>query len=539
MKKVLKLVNALLVLMFFITFVEARAIYFEEPVVSKGYDFNTNKPIEPTKVFSNKTKEIWVSTWLHEALKDTEVTISWYYYDDKNEKSIIYQESINVSGTKPIVSSLDESKAEYFPTTNYVVEFKINGDTLTSAKFKVIKKAIKPISNTKKECIKPSATDDENIIAKVLSNYSISKEDIKSLELYRQDSLDSQISLILPTSWKRYAQESPIVFNLKNKNQEIIVAKKRIKKELLLKHTPKKIIKMYLSNLVKKNDTVFTKLKVGEFKDYTIAFINVYSKNRAKESANFYNIFLSKNGTLVLVEVIVDKSNLNLGKFLSELSMVSLWTKDIYCPTKVEQKRNAINKKNCKPPTKSSDKELLNSLYKKFPNIKIKENFFTRYNDPYNRFSLLIPATWTRQLDVDKETMLVLSGKKGGYEYQYSIKVTHLDKKDTKNLSPDLIIKAVGELLIDTIGSDIKKSSFKYKIIEPLTIIKDKNRTSGYMILKLIEDSDSVFVGFVLHYDGKNVYVLNLISEDLDIKFIKLLQLLGVKSFWTPSMCKS
>ena len=303
----------------------AKDTFWERVVVSNHYDFKAQKALNLSDTFKSSINKIWASTWLHNAKYNTSVEISWYYFDNK-EKSIIYQEKIKVKGTKPIVSLLDKTKAEYFPEAKYIVEFITNSGLKESKEFKVV--ASKESNKTKTNSINTiSIKDDEVTIDTLVKKYPTIKKQIDKLELYRKNSQDESFSLILPANWDAYAKESPIMFNLISRDKvvdgNIIIAKSQLSLKKLSNYSLEEIFNSYIAGMVKE-DRVTKKLQIKKHKNYTVATIYTIRDKNSKKRFHFITLHLSSRGTLILVDVSTSQVAYDVGKFLSDLSVESL-----------------------------------------------------------------------------------------------------------------------------------------------------------------------------------------------------------------------
>ncbi len=312
---------------FFLLLIEtisASAIYFNDALISTAYDFKEQKAINVVDKLPNNINEIWASTWINSALDDSNITISWYYIDKDGEKSIIYQEDLKVSGTKPIVSSLDLTKVEYLPITSYIVEFNLDNRVKRVAKFKIYKSSKNSINNASNyNELEGSIEEDSKLIKNISSHFLTIKPFIKDLSLYRVISQDKKVSIILPTAWGFYAVKYPNIFYIKSSDDFIDLKVKVYKESLKSSLNIKEAVKDYLVSYLKSSDKVLKKLKITNLANSTIASIAIKREGDLKKDIHFFSLKVKKN-TLVMSESIVNLKNYKLGEFINTLTLASI-----------------------------------------------------------------------------------------------------------------------------------------------------------------------------------------------------------------------
>ena len=549
------LVWLLLVVIFGSVALQAAGIHWDPPVISESYDLQQNRPVNLVQTLPDTTKEIWASTWLQNAPADTPVTINWFYFDNNGEKSIIYQEHLKCSGTKPIFSRFDERKAEYFPATKYRVEFVAKNGPTAFAEFRIVSVKKQSTNNdldieTTDDYKGPSAQDDENLKADIVKNYPEIKKRLAQLELYREESLDNAVSLILPTSWPTYAESAPILFHRKSadikKGGEITVVRTIIEPENLSRHSPAKILKVYASRLLSPGDKIIRKLRIAKLQDFTIASVQILRKISKGRKVHFYTMQLGKKGTLILIDVGVPPSELELGGFLNALALYSLWTdensvrsgtiKHLLPVTPTVSKKKVV----CRPPGIDKDRKMIRRILERLSgsNKKIRTLSLVRYTDPSGRFSLIIPSKWAKTINSDADTPLQLDTKRRGYEYQYSVKILPVEVEKLRKLSPGQVVQVVGESVFESVREDARKKRMRSEMANPLTSVTRDVRAYGYALMRLSDRTGSAWVAEVVHYDGERVYLLTFLTDDPDPDLVQWFQSLGLNSFWTPNFCK-
>ena len=222
--------------------------FFDQLVISRNYDFRHDRPIGTDSIFSAEHLPLWASTVLHNAMPDTKVTISLYYMHGTDGKSLLYEEEMYTENTHPIVLRISDEKAEYFPAAEYIVEFKTAHGAVVSSRFKL--NPAQTIVKKEKSSNPHQRKTDEEILKSTINQYGETKESVRSLEFYRKESLDGSFSLIVPTSWKRYAVSAPTRMLYRSNEGELSISRTCVDKTDQDRYTPEKILEIYSTMLL-------------------------------------------------------------------------------------------------------------------------------------------------------------------------------------------------------------------------------------------------------------------------------------------------
>jgi len=179
-----------------------------------------------------------------------------------------------------------------------------------------------------KEFDEVSKKDDANFISDMQSSYPEIISLIDEMKLDRVESSDGDLSLILPTTWSSIKGKSPIAIDLNHKSAKLTVSKINISLENLTKYKAENILTIYAMSLVGKNAHIHNRFRVIKSGKRVMTSIHIVEKNDKVIMEHYYTMQIIKNH-IYLIGVSVNPTYEQLGKFLSELALYSLWTKEV------------------------------------------------------------------------------------------------------------------------------------------------------------------------------------------------------------------
>ncbi|SFV51198.1 hypothetical protein MNB_SV-6-1465 [hydrothermal vent metagenome] len=182
---------------------------------------------------------------------------------------------------------------------------------------------------------KPSIQDDKNFISDMISSYPEIISLVDSMGLGRMESSDKKLSLILPRDWKRIESKTPNVISLIDKSAELTVSKIEISSENMDRYSPENILTIFAMSLIGKSGHTYDKLRVIKSGKRVMTSIHIVEENNSNIAEHYYTMQIIKNH-IYLIGVSVNPAYEQLGKFLSELAIYSLWTEEMI-PTSVSQ----------------------------------------------------------------------------------------------------------------------------------------------------------------------------------------------------------
>jgi len=531
----------------------ARAIYFDTPVVSRGYDFATDHPLGTGKNFGTDQLPIWASTIIHGALPDTKVTISLYYMHKTDGKSPLYEEEVYVSGTKPVIFRISEEKAEYFPSTEYIVEFKTDSDQTVSARFHLAERG----RSSHKNISKHTSEKDGEILKSTMKNYKELEEEAQTLRLYRQESPDGSFSLILPTSWKRYAVAAPVHMHYKGKQGDLSVTRICIDDANRKKFTPEKILKIYSVMLMKDSKILYPpKIVSVSLEEAYLRFATVPSSD--KNRTHRYVMMQYLHGIVTTIVMESPSRFDRFAKMLSTLAIASLENirnictgqtgrktepviKETNSPKKFPRTHSGTIKQNkCQKPLYSEDKKMLSTLIRNNPVIARHFRSFPvkRYEDPQTGVSMIIPSRWKKSLHPDEDTLYNLNGTIGKHNYEVELKKLS-DQKTFKSFSsPRALVSVFSETIIDALKKELAKENISVHIEVPTSIMQIPAGIASYAYLALGKEGRNIRLIVMVAYDGRDIYTLLISSKNPDKIIDNFLLSLAMYSLWTPENCR-
>jgi len=180
---------------------------------------------------------------------------------------------------------------------------------------------------------KPSSQDDKNFISDMISSYPEIISLVDGMRLGRVESSDGSLSLILPTTWRRLKSSSPIVISLRDKSIELTVSKIEISSENMDRYKPENILTIYAMSLIGKNGHTYDKLRVIKSGKRVMTSIHIVEREDGDTIEHYYTMQMIKNH-IYLIGASVNPAYEQLGKFLSELALYSLWIEEMI-PTSV------------------------------------------------------------------------------------------------------------------------------------------------------------------------------------------------------------
>jgi len=173
----------------------------------------------------------------------------------------------------------------------------------------------------------PSGKDDEYFLSDMLNSYPEITSLVEEMELSRVEIDGNNLSLMLPTTWMRLESSSPIVISLIDKHAKLSVSKIDISSENINRYSPENILTIYAMSLIGKNGHTYDKLRVIKSGKRVMTSIHIVEKNSSYIVEHFYTMQMIDN-YIYLICVSVNPAYGQLGKFLSELALNSLYIKD-------------------------------------------------------------------------------------------------------------------------------------------------------------------------------------------------------------------
>jgi len=554
--------------------IHASAIYWDTPVVSLGYDKRSEKPISVTKTVVETHGSIWASSWIHEAPRDSQVKIHWYYYAN-GRKSLLYEESMLVDGTKPIVSNMSFSDVEFFPIGKYIVEFVLDDKSTTSSVFRVIPSSEKnpnfadPYQIGRDACMQPTAIDDERILDDVLEQIPSAKALLRSLDLKRVDAKDHSFSVIVPENWQVYATKAPTILFLKQTgthkiNAEFLVTVIPIGEKFTKTHTPKETVEVYVHELLarlKESNQLIKPLKSITLPDKTIGSYMIQETISGMEIYQFH-VLQFMGDKLYDISVFVDKQAYTLGKFLSTLALYSLWVKEectqeqkisqahpktIHSqehPEKIVARFSPVHPKQKKSCLKSSyevDNQIVSKVLKRYPNIKKRLHGFPikRKVDVENGISFILPSTWQMKRKPDQKILLSFSDTIGGKTFDMAISKFPSDELGEVNqeVSGDVVV-AVANMLSSRIVTQSEQKGLSPKIHTHPQAIRVDGGIFALTIVSVKQGYQQAWMGIATFYDGEDMYFILSTTDNPNVVYTEFFTALAAYSFKSLNSCK-
>ncbi len=298
--------------------------------ISHAIDTKQMKGVGVSSHFDADIREISASAVIHNIFPPTEFIMKWYY-NAKNKKINLYQDKFQVSGTRFIYSTIEATNGRHLQKGKYGVAITMNRRTLATKEFTVGSKKQKNSSNTG-NCIKPTKADNKLLIDDMLTQFRVSKNKLKEMQLKRYG--DDEFSLLAPSGWisknvKDKRKLLQLICPTKGAATAYMFLEIPLDKPFIKKHSLQESI-LTAATLIKKNalskgSKIVLAPKVYALPDLMAArMMFVYNK----DNINIFELHtLIFDGNRMFDAVLAtDRNGLELSKFLSLLASYSFWT---------------------------------------------------------------------------------------------------------------------------------------------------------------------------------------------------------------------
>lgn len=536
--KLSRVVIGLSLLLFSVT-LHAREIRFDTPVVSRGYDFGHDRPLNVGDTFRTDQLPLWASTVLHSAPPDKKVTITLYYWHPTDGFSTLYEEEVFVTDTKPLVLRISTEKADAFPATDYLVEFKTSGAPPASTRFRLTQGKLSDIPTKPRSY--PSYKEDEATLRKFLDRYPSMRSLVSSLYIYREDSPDGQLSLILPTAWNRYAVSTPMRMHYRGEEGSLTLTAICIDPAHRKKFTPEQILKIHSALLIGRDRLVYPPkiLNISPKEAYLRFAIRQKGEGTRLQR---YMVFHYKNGTMTILSVEVPVASAKMGEFLSSLSVASLWTSPALCRKKDANSAKSVPPtRHCPKPSFSQDKRLIDQLIRNNPSIARRLSAFPvqRFEDPQSGISMILPFGWKKNLHPDSETIISLKGKEGG-NFEYDMELRRIEDEETfkKFGSAKSLVKIYGDMALSSMEGEFKKEGISMRVSQSTQPLSCSVGMCSYAYVLASKNGERFLITLMNAYDGHDLYLITIATDDPDPTLANLLLSFGLYTLSTPNRCR-
>ena len=190
--------------------------------ISAGVDMATMAPENIKSEFQDTVDDIWATAYLDNAPTGTSVSAKWLLLNQGRGEKLV-ENRITADGKRYVAFRLQPIEGRKLPAGQYQVDFFLNGDKVSSRKFRVVS-STGSISGTAQPC-RPTDADDEKLVVSLAKNRPEIQKQLAALKLMRYSDPQGRFSLIVPGGWYQVETTNPnqVLFLSQNKMQDPIL----------------------------------------------------------------------------------------------------------------------------------------------------------------------------------------------------------------------------------------------------------------------------------------------------------------------------
>lgn len=506
--------------------------------ISLGMDVAQSKPIDVvTSVTSDRL--LYASAWMRYAPENTKVTFRWYRYIHDNQKNIILDSKVTMSGSRFLYATLEFDKGSIVPEGKYGVAIMANNRVLASTTFDIRSPSSK---KAQKNCLAFDDRGIQNMVQQLKQHYP-DMQNMSNIKLGLYSDPQNGIIFYVPNNWFAIGDGKGSILHLREQeNKE--ANKYRVRKiEKFWSTEDIQKPKAFLYQVVKTIGDISIEAAVNDgdkakyggdialfsFNSYIIAHLVVHRTGKINKWKSTTLLYDGKD--IYTLSVTTKESDLQLGEFYS-----SLWYKT-FCNNATPTGRNATPpSSNCLVASTKEDDALLEGLFDSNPQMKSvalsNKVKFKRYYDAKEAFSIIAPADW-ESLATTKRSILHLRylDPNGIYLEMKIHKIALSERLLSNNTSQQILEKFAKHMSTPLKGQEVT-------VVKKLKVIELADKVVGSLRIKEIIKGVESYQSLSLVLKENNLYMIATFVDKPNFDLGRLLSAVGMYTFVTKDMCQ-